>query len=64
MRGVIAFSGSMVPSAGIVVIRLHSKATAAPSMMTAGRSRRWLSVCVTRRAMWGTASPMKAMGPQ
>ena len=43
---------------------VQSSATVAPASMVAGRSRLWLLVLSTNRAMWGTTSPMKLMGPQ
>mgnify|MGYP006342029093 FL=1 len=64
MSGVMALRGITPPDAGRLQIQLQSKDTAPPVSMLVGKSRDWLSVSKNIRAMWGTASPIKAMGPQ
>ena len=61
--GVMTLMGISV-LAGRVEIRLHRSVNAAPVRSVTGSSRRWSEVERMRRAMWGTARPMKAMGPQ
>ena len=43
---------------------LHSSAVAAPVSMVVGMRWLWFSVPSIRREMWGTVSPMNAIGPQ
>ena len=62
MMGVTALRGTTV-EAGRVQRRLQRSAMMEPAMRVAGRRRRWLLVPMTRKAMWGVARPMKAMGP-
>lgn len=64
MIGVIAFNGIRLPVAGVVLSKLHRRATKPPVIMVQGMRDDWLSVCKSSRAMWGTASPINATGPQ
>ena len=64
MSGVTALSGIMPRLPQTWHNKQHNKATNAPMTMVAGSKRRWLSVVKRRRAKWGTAKPMKAIGPQ
>ena len=43
---------------------LHINAMAAPVRRVAGISERWFSVPSSILAIWGTANPIKAIGPQ
>ena len=60
----MAFSGIIPLSPGNRHMALHNRATSIPAVMVAGSSWRWSSVFIIMRAICGTASPMKAMGPQ
>ena len=61
--GVMTLMG-MTDAEGMVEMRLHTNARQAPVRSVAGKSVRWLAVPSRRRAMWGTANPTKAIGPQ
>ncbi len=63
MIGVMAFSG-MTEDSGNVQSKLQSRAIDEPQKSVTGISSLWLSVCRINRAMCGTASPMKDIGPQ
>ena len=60
--GVRALRGITVLS-GITLITLQARATAPPVSIVAGMSTQWLSVRHIRRAICGTARPMKLTGP-
>ena len=62
--GVTALSGIIPISPGMMQIKLQSKAMALPVSMVRGISELWLEVPSISRAICGTASPMKEMGPQ
>ena len=64
MSGVMTLMGIRLPLGGSVLHRLQSSARQPPVSMVAGISMRWLPVRMTMRAMCGTASPRKEMGPQ
>ena len=57
-------SGSSVPVPGMTVSMLQTRAMHAPDSMVAGTRTRWSEVPVSRRAICGTARPMKDIGPQ
>ena len=59
-----AFSGSSIPVPGITVSILQARAMQAPERAVAGTSTRWSEVPSSSRAIWGTARPMKDIGPQ
>ena len=62
--GVTAFKGSIVLLPGITVSILQSKATHDPQSNVTGTKNLWLDEPNTNRAIWGTANPIKEMGPQ
>ena len=62
--GVTALRGMMPASPGRMQIRLQSRAMALPVSRVTGISELWLEVPSISRVIWGTASPMKEMGPQ
>ena len=64
MTGVTAFNGMMPFSPGNTQIRLHNKATVLPVRIVIGNRELWFSVPKISHATWGTAKPIKAMGPQ
>ena len=64
MMGVTALTGIMLPPEAAVHITWQSSATAMPHSIVHGNSHLWSSLESSRRAMWGTARPMKAIGPQ
>ena len=64
MTGVTAFSGMMPASPGRMQMKLQSRAMAPPVSMVTGSRELWLEVPSMRRAMCGTASPIKELGPQ
>ena len=49
---------------GSAQMMLHANAIAAPLRIVAGSSTLWSASCVSSLAMWGTAKPMNATGPQ
>ena len=61
--GVMALMGIM-PCGLHTLAKAHSRAMTAPARMVAGTRRAWLLVPSDMRAMCGTTSPMKPMGPQ
>ena len=61
--GVTALRGSTL-CCGNTEMTLQSKATTAPITIVTGISVRWSAVRIISRAMWGTARPMNATGPQ
>ena len=64
MTGVTAFSGMIPASPGRMQMKLQSRAMAPPVSMVTGSRELWLEVPSMRRAMCGTASPIKEIGPQ
>ena len=54
----------MRPEDGRTDNMLQVAPTKAPIIIVAGRSMRWVSVLIIMRAMCGTASPIKDIGPQ
>ena len=63
-NGVTALRGMTPLSPGRMHTRLANMAVAAPVRMVAGKRFLWFSVPRIRRAMCGTANPIKATGPQ
>ena len=59
MTGVTAFSGMIPASPGRMQMKLQSRAMAPPVSMVTGSRELWLEVPSMRRAMCGTASPIK-----
>lgn len=64
MSGVTALSGSMPSEPGRIVIILQISATQAPDNILKGNNVEWSDVPSIKRAMCGTASPIKETGPQ
>ena len=64
MIGVTAFKGMIPFSPGSTQIILHNNDMAAPVRIVPGIKYRWLSVLRNILAICGTASPIKAIGPQ
>ena len=62
--GVTAFKGMTPDSPGSTQSKLHNKAKAPPESKVTGIKELWLEVPSIRRAKCGTASPIKATGPQ
>ena len=62
-KAVMAETGSSTGLSHIRAIMSHKVVTAAPVRHTPGTRTRLSEVPKVRRAMWGTAKPMKATGP-
>ena len=62
--GVMALMGMVPTDVGSTLTSWHSKAVAAPASMVQGMSTLWLDEFSISRAMCGTTSPMKPIGPQ
>ena len=62
--GVMAFIGIIMPLRKVTLMSVQSNAVAAPASMVTGKSREWSLVLSAKRAMWGTTSPKKPIGPQ
>ena len=60
----MAAMGKVPASPGRCERMSESRATSAPITNTAGRSLRWSAVRNNMRDTWGTAKPIKEMGPQ
>ena len=60
----MAFNGKIPVSPGNTLIRLHNRATAPPSNKVTGIRELWFEVPSIKRAICGTANPIKAIGPQ
>ncbi len=62
--GVMAFNGIIPAEPGITLIKLHNNAIKVPVSIVAGKRDLWFDVPKKRRAIWGTANPIKETGPQ
>ena len=64
MRGVSTLTGMMLPLLGMVQSMLHNRVRQAPISMEPGSITKCLLVRSVIRAICGTASPKKEIGPQ
>lgn len=62
--GVMAFRGIVPAEPGITLIRLHNNAMKAPVSIVTGNRDLWFDVPSNKRAICGTANPIKDIGPQ